>query len=159
MQNLIQVNLTDPQVAELDAAIATLRAIFAQMLALQPQQRRELTKMGEKSEVFCRQTLAVLAANPQIVPGTVNVGMAMGDLAALDLLRPRLLQLKQQVERLDDTVLALGSDVIACSLEGYALLKVAGKNEALKAARRDLSGRFNRSAPSPSEKPADPVSA
>lgn len=47
-------------------------------------------------------------------------------------------------ERLDDTELALGSDIMGVALEGYALLKVAGKGEALKSARRELSARFDR---------------
>ena len=38
--------------------------------------------------------------------------------------------------------MALGSDIIGVALEGYALLKVSGKGEALKGARRELSARF-----------------
>ena len=116
------------------------------MIALQPAQRRDLYKMGDKSEVFCRQTLSVLAANPQIIPPNLNLAEAQADLSALDLLRPRLQQLEQLVERADDTALALGSDIITVALEGYGLLKVSGKSEALKGARRDLSARFAKGA-------------
>lgn len=35
---------------------------------------------------------------------------------------------------------------MSVALEGYALLKVAGKGEALKGARRELSARFDRKA-------------
>ena len=45
-------------------------------------------------------------------------------------------------ERDDDTEIALGTDLIGVALEGYALLKVSGKGEALKGARRELSARF-----------------
>ena len=34
---------------------------------------------------------------------------------------------------------------MSLSLEGYALLKVAGKNQGLEALRKDLSSRFTRS--------------
>ena len=61
-------------------------------------------------------------------------------------LRPRLLQLQQLVERAEDTETALGSDIIAVALEGYGLLKVSGKGEALKGARKELSARFAKSA-------------
>ena len=144
MQNLVSLNLTAQDLADTDAAIATLRRVFAQMIALQPSQRRDLLKMGDKSEVFCRQTLAVLAANPQIIPPSLDLAEAQADLAALDQLRPRLQQLEQLVERADDTALALGSDIITVALEGYGLLKVSGKSEALKGARKDLSSRFSR---------------
>jgi hypothetical protein len=142
MQNLVSLHPSAQDLADLDAAIDTLQRVLGPMVALQPQQRRDLIKMGDKSEAFCRQTLAVLTSNPQIVPPNLDLGEANADLAALDQLRPRLNELQQLAERLDDTVLALGSDVYAAALEGYGLLKVSGKNEALKAARKALSVRF-----------------
>jgi len=154
MQNLVSLNLSAQDLADIDNALATLRRVFAPLIALQPSQRRDLYKMGDKSEAFCRQTLSVLAANPQIIPPSLNLAEAQADLAALDQLRPRLQQLEQLVERADDTVLALGSDVITVALEGYGLLKVSGKSEALKGARKDLSARFSRGS-----KAAEPVAA
>lgn len=144
MQNIISVQLSDQDLAEVDQALATLQRVFAALVVLQPQQRRELTKMGDKSEAFCRQTLELLAANPQIVPSSLRLAEAQADLQALDRLRPRLLQLSQLVERADDSLLALGSDVMTAALEGYGLLKLSGKSEALKGARRELSSRFSR---------------
>jgi hypothetical protein len=41
-----------------------------------------------------------------------------------------------------DTELALGSDVMATSLQAYALIKVVGKNQGLEALRKDLGTRF-----------------
>jgi len=145
MQNLVSLNLSAQDLADVDSAIATLRRVFTSMIALQPGQRRELYKMGDKSEMFCRQTLNVLAANPQIVPPNLGLTEAQADIAALDALRPRLLQLQQLVERAEDTETALGSDIIAVALEGYGLLKVSGKGEALKSARKELSARFAKS--------------
>ncbi len=40
--------------------------------------------------------------------------------------------------------MALGSDLMTASLEGYAFLKVAGKGDALDTARQALSVRFSR---------------
>ena len=149
MQNLVSLNLSVQDLADVDAAIATLRRVFAPMIALQPGQRRELYKMGDKSEAFCRQTLSVLAANPQMVPPNLGLSEAQADIAALDALRPRVQQLQQLVERAEDTETALGSDIIAVALEGYGLLKVSGKGEALKGARQALSARFAKSRRSP----------
>ena len=154
MQNLISLQIPAQDLAELDTAIDTLRRVFTPFVSLQASQRRELTKMGDKSEVFCRQTLSLLASNPQMVPANLGLAEAHADLAALDLLRPRLLQLRQLLERADDTELALGSDVMHVALEGYALLKVSGKGEGLKSARRDLSARFAKTARAVEEAPA-----
>jgi len=144
MQNLISLSLSAQDLADVDAAIETLRRVFTPMIALKPGQRRDLYKMGDKSEAFCRQTLSVLAANPQIIPPNLDLAEAQADLAALDQIRPRLQQLGQLLERGEDTTTALGSDIIGVALEGYGLLKVSGKGEALKGARRDLSARFDR---------------
>ncbi|HZX78919.1 hypothetical protein [Lysobacter sp.] len=145
MQNLVSLKLSEQDLKELDLALDALRRLFSPMVALQPAQRRELFKMGDKSEAFCRQTLTLLASNPQIVPPNLALAEAQADLAALDALRPRLQLLRQLTERADDTELALGSDIIAVALEGYSLLKVAGRDEALKSARRELSARFAKS--------------
>ena len=101
--------------------------------------------MGDKSETFCRQTLNVLMQNPQIVPPSVNVRGAEADMVALDRLRPRLQRLQRLTERATDTEIALGSDVMNCALQGYALLKVSGKNQGLEGLRRELGTRFAKS--------------
>lgn len=146
MQNLVSINLGPADLEALDGALATIQSVLGHGVALTTQQRRELTKMGDKSEAFCRQTLSLLANNPQVVPPGLGLSEAQADLAALDALRPRLEKLRQLAERGADTELALGSDVMSVALEGYALLKVAGKGEALKGARRELSARFDRKA-------------
>ena len=155
MQNLISLNLSAQDTTDIDAALDTLRRVFAPLIVLQPAQRRELYKMGDKSEVFCRQTLSLLADNPQIVPPNLGVAEAQADLIALDQLRPRLMRLRQLMERADDTEMALGSDIIGVALEGYALLKVSGKGEALKSARRELSARFAKGARAVEPAPVD----
>jgi len=147
MQNLVSLSLSNEDLAAADEAIATLRRVFAPLISLSNDEVRGLAKMGEKSEVFCRQTLAVLDANPQIVPPNLGLAEARADLAALDALRPRLTQLRQLTERASDTEVALGADIMATALEGYALLKVSGKDEGLKAVRKELGARWARSAP------------
>lgn len=142
MQNLVSLELSPADLAAMDDALATLGRVLSHGITLSAQQRRDLYKMGDRSEAFCRQSLSLLANNPQVVPPGLNLAEARADLAALDALRPRLDRLRQLTERMDDTELALGSDVMGVALEGYALLKVAGKGEALKAARRELSARF-----------------
>ena len=73
MQNLVSIQYTDEEIAQMDAALNTLRVLFSRMIALQPDERRELTKLGPKSQAFCDQALAVLLANPQIVPPSLEV--------------------------------------------------------------------------------------
>jgi hypothetical protein len=143
-QNLISLTLTDAQLQAADAALTSLESAFVGLIALQGDERLGLNRMGTKSEQFCRQTLNILGQNPQIVPSSIKVADAQADLTALDRLRPRLQRLQKLVERAQDSQDALGSDIMSLSLEGYALLKVAGKNQGLEALRKDLGSRFSR---------------
>ena len=144
MQNLVSIQYTDEEIAQMDTALNTLRVLFSRMIALQPDERRELTKLGPKSQAFSDQALAVLLANPQIVPPSLDLAEAQVDKRTLDQLRPRLLVLRQLLERADDTEMALGSDLMSVARDGYALLEVAGKDAALKAVRKELSARYAR---------------
>ncbi|TXI49877.1 MAG: hypothetical protein E6Q50_06035 [Lysobacter sp.] len=144
-QNLLSLQFSDQQLAAIDAALTSLESALAGLIALTPDQRRAMTKMGPKSEAFCRQTLTVLSQNPQVIPPSVNLAEAQADLAALDALRPRLARLERLTERAGDTDAALGGDVMSFALEGYALLKFAGKNQGLEGLRKELSARFARS--------------
>ena len=143
-QNIATLNLTDAQLAAVDAALMELETQLAGLIALPPTQKRGLRKMGEKSEAFCRQALRVLEQNPQLVPPNVLAADAIGDLAAIDKLRPRMTRLSRLSERASDTDIALGSDVMTTALQVYGLLKLTGAGEGLEAMRRDLGTRFER---------------
>jgi hypothetical protein len=80
-----------------------------------------------------------------VVPATLSIAEALSDLDTLDRLRPRLQRILRLAERASDTDIALRSDVMRCALDGYALLKVAGRNQGLEALRRNLGSRFSKS--------------
>jgi len=141
-QNLVSLILSDTQLSIIDQSLTDLETQLVDLIAMNTAQRRSLSRMGDKSETFCRQTLNVLAQNPQIVPPSVNVRGAEADLVALDRLRPRLQRLLRLAERGADTEIGLGSDVMTCALQGYALLKVSGKNQGLEGLRKELGTRF-----------------
>lgn len=145
-QNLMSLALSADDLNAVDAALATLEVRLAGLLALQPDDRRGLIKMGDKSEAFCRQALTILQQNPQVIPPSFDLAEARADLAAVDVLRPRLARLRRLTERAEDSEMALGSDVMTASLEGYALLKVAGRNQGLEGLRQGLSARFGKTA-------------
>ena len=143
-QNLVSLTFTPDQLEAADAALARLEEIFAPLLSLDAEQVRSLFKMGDKSEVFCRSVLQVLAQNPQIVTPALGLPEAQADLAALDALRPRLRRLRALSSRAEDTCTALGADVMAAALEGYALTKVAGYANSLDEDARALGTRFSK---------------
>ena len=143
-QNLISLALSDAELAAIDAALTTLEEHLGALIDLDAEQRRSLPKMGDKSEAFCRQTLNLLAQNPQLVPPGLGLDEARRALAHLDVLRSRTNRLRQLVGRAEDSEIALGSDVMRVALEGYALLKLMGKGSGLETLRQDIGARFGR---------------
>ena len=143
-QNLVSLHLTDDDLAAIDTALETLEQKLATLVELSVDERRALTKMGEKSEAFCRQTLIVLAQNPQIIPGELSLREAENDLDHLDRLRPRFARLRRLAGRADDTEMALGSDILDFALDGYAVAKVIGKGAALETMKEAMSARYTR---------------
>ena len=152
-RNLVSISFAEQRVANILAAITTLETELVDLVSIPAEQRRELFKMGDKSEVFCRETLGVLADNPKLVPESLGLPEAQADMAALDALRPMLRRLQQLTERAESTELALGVDIFGAALEGYGLLKVSGKHHGLEGKRRDLSARFVRAAKAQAAEP------
>jgi hypothetical protein len=141
-QNLISLALPDDDLAAIDAALAALEEKLAGLISLNPDEIRALAKMGDKSEAFCRQTLVILNQNRQVVPPSLDLDEALTDLRAIDSIRPRMARLERLGKRADDTLIALGSDVLTAALEGYALLRISGKGQGLETLRQGLSSRF-----------------
>lgn len=151
-QNLVSLNFSADDLAAIDAAIGTLEQKLGSLIELSIDERRTLTKMGEKSEALCRQTLMVLGQNVQLLPPAYDLAEAQRDLAVLDLLRPRFSRLRLLIGKADDTEMALGSDILTAALEGYALAKAFGKGAGLDALKQAMSTRFSGRGHSP--KPA-----
>ena len=152
-QNLISLTLSPEQWTAVDGALSVIETHLGMKVVVPD--RKAVPQMGPKSEQFCRQTLSALGQNPQLVPASVDLAGAQADLVTFDQLLPRLQRLQQVTERAQDTQFALGSDVMATALQGYQLLKVAGRSQGLAGLRETLAGRFAKSPRKPAaEAPA-----
>ena len=106
---------------------------------LTPDEVRRIVKMGDQTEQFCRQTALVLEQNQHVLPPTLDLADMKRDMAAYELLRPRLLRLKEILARVEDTQMALGSDIMVAASDGYALMKMFGKAEGLSALQESMA--------------------
>ncbi|MHB1274191.1 MAG: hypothetical protein ACYCZD_15775, partial [Rhodanobacter sp.] len=107
-QNLIDIDLNADALAAIDNALTALETGLASLIALTPDQRHGLTKMGDKSEAFCRQAGHVFADNPGVLPRNFDLAGYQRDIATLDALRPRLVRLGKLHQRCADTEMAVG---------------------------------------------------
>ena len=143
-QNLIDMKLDAETPDAVSSSMVALESLLQGLIALEPQQRRELTKMGDKSEAFCRQAVVAFGENPHVLPRNFDLDGFRSDLATLDALRPIIGRVGRLYQRLVDTEMALGSDLMNNALEGYAVLKVAGRGQGLDKMRETLAARFTR---------------
>lgn len=141
-QNIVDITFEETALADVDAALRTVDAGLTGLIALDPVKRRRLHKMGDKSEAFCRLAVDVLTANPQILPPTFDLAALQRDVAALDALRSRTVVMMRLYQKMLDTEMALGSDIMSNCVEGYQLLKLAGKSGGLDTLRKQMSVRF-----------------
>lgn len=140
-QNLMTPNFTGESLAQMDHGIEMLEAMTADFLSLTPDEVRRIVKMGDHTEQFCRQTTLVLEQNTHVLPPTLDLADMKRDMAAYELLRPRLLRLKEVLARVEDTQMALGSNVMTAALAGYKLMKMFGKSEGLDALKNAMGAR------------------
>ena len=151
----VSISFTDEQIQRVLAAIIILETELASLISIPYAERRNMAKMGDKSEVFVRDTLKVLLDNPKLVSEGMGLPESVADLKALEQIRSFLGRLQALVEKGESTELGLGADLMAAMLEGYAMLKVSGKHHGLEGKRKELSARFARA----SRKAAEPATA
>lgn len=143
-QNLISASIT---AANRDAAIADLVSFDAKLpflLGLTPDERMELQKMGNIRRTFVEQTVGIAGANPQIFPASFDLAEFQKDMALYLMLAPIMDAIQLRFEKMNDTMLALGSDLYAASLEAYGYIKAAGKSQGLDALRQQLKAARQR---------------
>ena len=149
-QNLISLDLTD-NLPKFDAALDAIEQVMDIFVSLTPEQVRRLTKIGDKSETFCRQTAAILEQNKQALPPGFDLEELKRDFAAYDALRPRLLRLQALTAKCADTRVALGSDIQTASYDGYDLLKKYGKADNVAPLQESMRSNVRRKSPAPGQ--------
>ncbi len=143
-QNVVSLSLSGEQIEQVLKALAMLENGLTGLVSLSVDERRELRKMGPKSEMFARKAYEVIGQSPEMLPGHFVFSEFAADMTALDQLRPVFARITALAQRAQDTEMALGSDIFNAALEGYRFAKLAGKGTALDELRAQASVRFAR---------------
>ena len=141
-QNLISLTIDSSRFAAIDAAVTALEKELVDFVELSVEQRRELLKLGPKSEVFCRETLSVMERSPGALPVDFDMDAVREDREALDQVRPILSRLRMLTSRANDTEMALGSDLYMAALEGYRFARASGAGALLDELKAQANPRF-----------------
>ena len=141
-QNLISLTIDSSRFTAIEAAVTALEKELVDFVELSVEQRRELLKLGPKTEVFCRATIEVMERNPGALPADFDLNAIRQDRVAIDQVRPLLSRLRMLVSRVQDTEMALGSDLYKAALDGYRFAKATGSGAMLDELRVQASPLF-----------------
>jgi len=135
------------------AAIATIRQKLPFLIDLNSDDRRAMTKLGDRSRAFVSKALEVATQNPDMLPRSFSLEEMRRDVELFEALQPILLALNQLQDLVDDTSMQVGSEAYAAALAVYTYAKASGTGSALEAAADDLGQRFARKARAAAPKP------
>ena len=144
-QNLVSLNIAEDKMKLIEDAIKTLETeLLPHLKSLSPDDRRGLSKMGDKTFGFVQKALEYAMQNPQFVPPFLDVEEFKRDMEAFTKLRNMCNSLTQAARLVDDTDILAGSDSLSAAYVFYASIKSAAKIKAPKAEEiyNDLSARY-----------------
>jgi hypothetical protein len=114
------------------------------LIALTPEERRELAKMGDKTVAFVTKAVEYMQEYPELVPNYVPVEPAQIDLAAVKTLLPINSQFTKLEEMTSDSSMLSGSEAYGSALSFYNAVKLQAKENVpgAKNVYEDLKARF-----------------
>ena len=143
-QNLISANLSDEDTQGIMEAIKTIQEKLPFLIGLSAKERREVVKMGDKSRTFVEKTKKVAAEHIEFLPRFFDLEEFEQDLQLLSRLDTIQIALSQLNEKIDDTLMAAGSDALKTALDVYAHIKISGTGEGLDELKAMMSRRFSK---------------
>jgi hypothetical protein len=136
-----------PEIAltQAKAKIAEISASFAPyIVALTPEERRTLLKMGDKTLAFVEKAHDFAVANPSLVPPFIDMDAYDVDFTDAHGLWTLLNSISQLYENLSNTIMVSGSEAYQTSLVFYNTIKIAAAQDVPGAAAiyEELRVRF-----------------
>ena len=140
-----------------DEVLVNINAIKAQLpflIDLTSDERRGLSKMGDKSSAFVTKALEVATQNPDFLPRSFSVEEMRKDVELMQMLQPILMVINQLQDLVEDTYMQVGSEAYTAALNVYTYAKNSPSGTALEGVAEDLGRRFARKPRQPDTKPS-----
>ncbi len=149
MENRIDAALSDANRDKVLAGLSEIKALLPFLKDLTPTERRELPKMGDKSQAFVTAAGTLVGRDTSFLPKKFDTAEFLRDVALLKALLPIRAELVRLTELVDDTTMVVGSDAYVGALVVYQNAKANGEGAGLDDLLDELGRRFARHAPSP----------
>ncbi len=144
MSNRISAKLSDKDRAEILEAINLIKAKLPFLTSLTPEERKTMTKMGDRSQAFVTKALEVAKQNPDFLPRSFDLDEMRFDVELFEAMYPIVAAFAQLDTMLDDTYKIVGSEAYTAALQVYNYAKASGHQAGLAPAIEELGQRFAR---------------
>ncbi|HMY38238.1 MAG TPA: hypothetical protein PK011_02840 [Marinagarivorans sp.] len=143
--NLINLIIPAADLQDIQTALNTLTSKLApHLISLSANERKEIPKMGDKTQAFVGKAREYASQNPDLVPNYLDVGAFEVDWQAVELLSRLQRQLAPLADNLSDSLALSGSEAYQAALIFYRNIKMAARAGVpnAKTIEADLSNRF-----------------
>ncbi len=141
-QNKVSAALVQQSVTDILAAYATIKQKLPFLINLTDDERAHLPHIGDKSGEVLTQTLNFVAQFPEALPATFNIPEFQKDGALFNPLETVAMASAQNDQIIQDTRLALRSDLLLAILDVYAFAKANNRNGAYDVYVNSMKGHF-----------------
>lgn len=149
-ENSISIEIPEAEQQIVSDALSTvISTLSPYLVALTPDQRRTIPKMGDGTEPFVSKVMDYAQSDPDFVPPYVDVAEMNKDFTAVNQL-VRLQRLVDQLQsNLNDSIMLAGSEAYISALSYYNSVKMAARMNVpgAKAIYEDLKKRFESQGP------------
>lgn len=145
LANKVDATLSAQDVQEVIAALEIIRSKLEFAVGLSPKERRQLTKIGRKSQTFTEQALNMAERYPNLIPPELDLAAARRDMDLFIALHPVVQALSVLFHLAEDTQMVAGSEAFAVARMAYKSAKTMGTGMGLDDVLGDLSLRFQKS--------------
>ncbi|WP_026969341.1 hypothetical protein [Algoriphagus terrigena] len=156
--NLVSVDIPDGEIAQVLAALTTASDILMKyLIALTPEQRANMLKLGDASVAFASKAMEYLKSSPTFLPATVSAVEMEKDWKVFNQLMPVIHLLDKLYSGVSDTSMEAGSELYKNCLLYYTGAKIGAEMNypGAKPISEDLGKRFKgqgrRNGPPPTE--------
>lgn len=150
MENTIDYSIPEPVITEVHVKLnEVVQLLKPFLIALTPDERRELPKMSDGTLPFVQKCLDYCRSNPEFVPAFINFNGLTSDMKVFEQLTPIYRLVVQLENKLNDTAMEAGAESFISSLSYYNSVKYAARLDSpgAKAIYEDLKKRFVKTKP------------
>jgi hypothetical protein len=155
--NQVSAALTPANVTTITTAVASIRTALPFIVHLTPEERQKLVKAGDKSQGAIQAGLTFAQQHPEALPSNFDAVEFAKDGALLSPLSQVAAAVAQLNEDIQDTLLALNSDLMLEFLDLYAIAKANNRDGRYDSFIGPIrSGRFFKTRHTPTPPPPGP---